>query len=149
LFDHFSLSYDIIVNFIEGHDQATKMIQQVIQNKNFVNKILLESQKNIQGAEKYMHSNIEDTFPEICKAIQHRRAEYYLLVHEYHYIDKMLKNGQIEDKEAVQLKAEIDQKIYFLQMNSPEIIMVDQNTRIVHYSELSEVFTRDELHTAF
>ena len=43
LFDHFSLSYDIIVNFIEGHDQATKMIQQVIQNKNFVNKILLES----------------------------------------------------------------------------------------------------------
>ena len=26
LFDHFSLSYDIIVNFIEGHDQATKMI---------------------------------------------------------------------------------------------------------------------------
>ena len=34
-------------------------------------------------------------------------------------------------------------------MNSPEIILVDQNTRIVHYSELSEVFTREELHKAF
>ena len=121
LFEHFTLSYDIMVNFIEGHDQATKMILMVIENKDFVGKILLESQKNVLGAETYMHRHIEDTFPEICKAIQHRRAQYYLLVHEYHYVDKMLKNGQIEDKEAGQLKREIDQKIYYLQMHQPEI----------------------------
>ena len=45
LFDHFSLSYDIIVNFIEGHEEATKMIQKVIENQDFVSKILLESAK--------------------------------------------------------------------------------------------------------
>ena len=93
LFEHFTLSYDILVNFIEGHDQATKMIEAVIENKDFVGKILLESQKNVHGAEAYMYRHIEDTFPEICKAIQHRRAQYFLLVHEYHYVDKMLKNG--------------------------------------------------------
>mmetsp|Transcript_29366 Transcript_29366/g.44330 ORF Transcript_29366/g.44330 Transcript_29366/m.44330 type:complete len:150 (+) Transcript_29366:2222-2671(+) len=43
LFDHFSLSYDIIVNFIEGHEQAARHIQSVIENKDFVSKILLES----------------------------------------------------------------------------------------------------------
>ena len=43
LFEHFTLSYDIMVNFIEGHDQATKMILMVIENKDFVGKILLES----------------------------------------------------------------------------------------------------------
>lgn len=45
LFDHFSQSYDIIVNFIEGHEQATRMIKKVIKHKDFVNKILLESEK--------------------------------------------------------------------------------------------------------
>jgi hypothetical protein len=93
LFDHFTLSYDILVSFIDGHDAATKMIDMVIENKDFVGKILLESGRNVHGAEGYMHRHIEDTFPEICKAIQHRRAQYYLLVHEYHYVDKMLKNG--------------------------------------------------------
>ena len=40
-----------------------------------------------------MHKHIEDDFPEICKAIQHRRAMYYLLAHEFHYVDDMLKHG--------------------------------------------------------
>ncbi len=69
LFEHFSLSYDIMVNFIEGHDLATKMIQMVIQNQDFVSKILLESQKSVNGAENLMHTHIEDMFPEISKAI--------------------------------------------------------------------------------
>jgi hypothetical protein len=30
LFSHFSLSYDIIVNFIEGHEEASKMLTKVI-----------------------------------------------------------------------------------------------------------------------
>jgi len=57
----------------------------------------------------------------------------------------MQKNGQIEDKEANELRAEIDEKIYYLQMHPPEIKLIDQNQRIIYYSELSEVFTREEL----
>lgn len=55
-----------------------------------------------------MASEIEEDFPEISKAIQHRRAQYYLLIHETHFIDDMLKKGQLEQKEANELKAEID-----------------------------------------
>lgn len=32
LFNNFSLSYDICVNFIEGHEQATNIIRNVIYN---------------------------------------------------------------------------------------------------------------------
>lgn len=99
-------------------------------------------------AENYMHTKIEEMYPEICKAIQHRRAQYYLLVHEYHYVEKMMKNGQIEDKEASQLKSEIDYKIFNLQLHPPEIILADQSDGIIYYSELSEVFERDELRDA-
>lgn len=90
------------------------MIQKVIENKSFVAKILQESMKQIESAELYMHTHIEEMFPEICKAIQHRRAQYYLLVHEYHFIEKMLKNGQIEEKEAQEMINEINSKIYYL-----------------------------------
>uniref|UniRef100_A0A7S3CTS7 Cyclic nucleotide-binding domain-containing protein n=1 Tax=Strombidium rassoulzadegani TaxID=1082188 RepID=A0A7S3CTS7_9SPIT len=148
LFDHFSLSYDIIVNFIEGHEMAQKNIMMVIESKEFVSKIIDESSKMLRKSEEYMFSHIEDMFPEICKAIQHRRASYYLLVHEYHHIEKMVKHGQIEEKEANELKGQIDEKIYYLQMHPPEIQLIDQNSRIVHYSELSEIFSRDELQQA-
>lgn len=93
LHEHFTLSYDIMVNFIEAHEKSKKYIDNVIENKDFVNRILVESQNNVHGAEKYMFQHIEEAYPEVCKAIQHRRAKYYLLVHEYHYVDKMLKNG--------------------------------------------------------
>ena len=43
LFNHFSLSYDICVNFIEGHEEASKMLIKVIENQKFVKQILEES----------------------------------------------------------------------------------------------------------
>lgn len=85
--------YDITVNFIDAHVEASHMIQKVIENKEFTAKILKEAQENYQKADDHMHKHLEDVFPEICKEIQSRRAQYYLLVHEYHYVDKMLKNG--------------------------------------------------------
>jgi len=33
------------------------------------------------------------------------------LIHEYHYVESLLKKGQIEEKEAACLKNEIDKKI--------------------------------------
>lgn len=60
----------------------------------------------------------------------------------------MLKNGQIEDKEAVQLKKEIDMKIYYLNLHPPEIEEVDQHRRIMYYSELAEIFDKEELNEA-
>lgn len=148
IFNHFSLSYDIIVNFIEANEQAQKMIIKVISNQQFVQKILNESQKELSSAEAFMQYHIEEMFPEIAKAIQHRRAQYYLLIHEYHFVEDMLKKGQIEEKEAKELKDEIDKKIYYLKMHDPEIELLDHNQRIQFYSELSEIFDRNDLHTA-
>ena len=38
-----SLSYDVIVNFIEAHDKADTMLQAVIESKDFVGQIMGES----------------------------------------------------------------------------------------------------------
>lgn len=102
------------------------MIQQVILNKDFVSNILTEAEQQSKAADEYMHTYCEDMYPEICKAVQHRRAQYYLLTHEKKFVDKMLKNGQIEDKEANQLQGEIDQKIFYLNMHTPTIELINQ-----------------------
>lgn len=149
MFTHFSKSYDIIVNFIDAHEEATKNIQNVIENKHFVDSILRESKANTEEAEKYMQTHIEEMFPEIATAIQMRRAQYYLLIHEYHYVEHMLKVGQIEDKEAAALQGEIDKMIVQLENHQPEIELLDQHQRIQHFSDLSEIFDREDLAQAF
>ena len=40
-----------------------------------------------------MHENIEDSFPEIAKSVQQRRAQYYLLVHSAKFVDELLSHG--------------------------------------------------------
>jgi len=52
-----------------------------------------ESIENTTEAETYMHEEIELNYPEIAKAIQIRRASYYLLSHEYQFVEEMLKKG--------------------------------------------------------
>ena len=74
-----------------------------------------------------MTTHIEEMFPEIATAIQMRRAKYYLLIHEYHYVDEMLKVGQIEDKEAAALQGEIDKLILQLENNFEKITLLDQH----------------------
>ena len=69
------------------------MLVNVIIETEYSKKIKNEATPNILAAENYMHRHIEETFPEITKAIQHRKAQYYLLIHEYHLIEDLLKKG--------------------------------------------------------
>lgn len=93
LLDQFTSSYDLIINFIQGHEEADKVMQSTIMKEEFVNLIIAEQSIYVQIAEDYVKVHIVKLFPEICKSIQLHRAEYYLLIHEFHFINKMLKNG--------------------------------------------------------
>ena len=145
MFDYLAFSYDMTVNFIEAHEQASKMIQGVIDNQEFVDVILKEAKQNIMAASKYVAVEIENIFPEIAKSIQHRRAEFYLLTHKAHYVHKMVNHGQIEDNDAKNLLSEIDKKIYNIKSEDIEIEIMDHKDRIAHLSDLAEVFSKEEL----
>jgi len=45
VYEHFTLSYDVIVNFIGAHEAADKMLKSVIESKKFVDYIVLEGNK--------------------------------------------------------------------------------------------------------
>lgn len=144
-FDKITTSYDILVNFVESHEVAHILINEVIQDRKYINIIIEETRVNIHKAEEYNIDNIEAVFPEICKSIQTRRAEYSLLVKENHNIDNMVHHGQIEEKDACQLRDEIEKKLFYLETHAPEITFEFQPSRIVHYSDLSVIFSHDQL----
>lgn len=83
LYNHFSFIYDVGINFVEAHEEAQKILDNMINETNLVLQIDKESIPNTEQAEAYIQKHIEDMFPEITKAIQHRKAMYYLLIHEY------------------------------------------------------------------
>ena len=58
-------------------------------------------------------------------------------------IDTMLHNGQIQEKDASHLKEEIDDKLYFLKMNPPVLSFNFQPSRLVHYSDLTGLFSKE------
>lgn len=72
----------------------------VIPDSPFVRSIKEECAKNTKAASEYMKNNIEEMFPEITKAIQERRAKYYVLIRQGHYVEDMLKKGQLDEIEA-------------------------------------------------
>lgn len=88
-------------------------------------------------------------FPEITKAIQQRRAQYYLLISEYKFVEKLLTHGQIEQKEADNLMGYIDKKIFKLTQSAPKIKLMDQKTRILSIAELNSIFDEEDLKVAF
>lgn len=153
LFGHLSLSYDITVNFVEAHEHTARTIASITQSNECLELVLREAQAQVELAEQFMASVIEQPFPEISQAIQHRRAERFLLVNESSDIDRMLKQGEIEEKDAGVLKREIDERIQHLIMNAPEIHLTGPGhksnlQRMVQYSVLAEVFDQDELQKA-
>ena len=46
------------------------------------------------------------------------------------------------------MKTEVDNKIFSLQINPPKIKLMSHDQRIMHLSELAEVFTREEIEEA-
>lgn len=98
---------------------------------------------NVAKALRFMVDQIEDTYPEITKAIQQRRAEYYLLSHQYSFIQTMLKKGQIEEKQCQRITSEIDEKIFQLQTRNPEIHWRNQKDLIKIESEFEKIFSEE------
>lgn len=96
-------------------------------------------------AEQYVVDRIESVFPEICTAIQLRRAKFTIINTQYNKLKNMVHNGQIEEKDADFLKEELEHKLYEMSSNPPEVQFDFQPVRIVKYSDLSSIFTRDQL----
>lgn len=115
---------------IEAHNQTVQTFSTIRQNEELINVITTESFRNRFLAEAYT-KRYEALYPDVSRGIRARRAEYFLLTHTFHYIEQLLHQGQIEDKDHGQLSDEIDKKIYFLKRNDVEVKVLDSHELIL------------------
>ncbi len=67
--------------------------------------------------------NLRDAFPEIYNAIETRQAIRSLLNHQQHTVDRMLKQGRIEDDEAEKIKEHIEEQTKEIMNSQPSLKM--------------------------
>ena len=92
-----------------------------------------------------MFTEFEDIFPDMRKAIQHRKAQFFLLNYQYTQIEKLIKKGQIEGKEAEFLIKSIDEKYLQVQRNYPDVRPHFVLQQIAKNSSMSNVFSKTEI----
>ena len=58
----------------------------------------------------------------------------------------MVHHGQLEQNDADNLQSELGKKIYAIYSQPTEIKLLEHAQRIVHLSELTDVFSHEQLH---
>lgn len=75
-FNQLSVSYDILLNYLEGHEEAFKVLDEVIGDERIRNQLKLESQAQMKIIQDFMREQFENKLEDVTQAIQQRRATY-------------------------------------------------------------------------
>ena len=100
LYNKLCFMYDVTVNYVEAHEEWLKWIDSIINNQEIIEKIKDEVEEQLKFAENKLYNEIEENFSEVTKAVQHKRAGYFLINRMKTFVEDMVKAGHIESKEA-------------------------------------------------
>lgn len=145
LYIRLSFEYDAVVNYIEAHEECMETIEQIVNNEAILGRLKSEIYKEMKKAEIKLYKHIEENFPEVTKAIQHRRGGYYLINHMYHFVEEMVKHGQMESKEAHYFLHHLTKESKKLVLGKLSLEFEHPDEDLTTHSQLSKIFTHDEI----
>ena len=116
-------SYELAVNFIECHQTAENLLVEVIHSDGPREKVIMESKSQRDLAEDYMNS-MNKSFPEVSVNLQNKRAAYYILIHQKHYIDNIHQLGELDDKEAGRISDFLTKQLYKIHLYQPKLVNI-------------------------
>src|SRR5690606_5834295 len=100
-------------------------------------------QKEMSKADEKLYLHIEDNFPEVTKAIQHRRGGNFLINHMHHFVEEMVKHGQMEEKEAQFFTDHLNKESKKLVLGKIDIEFEHPDEDLTTHSQLSKIFSHD------
>ena len=108
-----------------------------------IKKVIVEEIKGqIREAKKVLNGPFKQEYSDIVRAVNQKRAEYYVLVQLIKHYEKLNSNGQIEDKHADMIIKELHKKKAILLRTIPEIKQLDI-VQLLESSELADIFGKD------
>lgn len=146
VYGHVSLGYDLVVTYIEACAKARGALRALTdEDSEHLDKVIQESTANQQLAEAYKSERLEDIFPEFCKEIQHRRANYAIVLAQRNMVKDQLAKGLILDNQAQIVLDELDKRYKKLQFSRPKLGLSDHKMRAILHPELKAIFGHDDL----
>ena len=121
MFYHSSMCYELAVNFLEGHELARNLIENVV-DPGVLRKIQAESTHQTNQAENYLEE-IAKIFPEISSSLQSKRAAYYVLIHQKAYCEHLAEMGEIDDREAGILHELVMERMYRIHLKRARMVL--------------------------
>lgn len=92
---------------------------------------------------QYLETHIKVSFREIMKPMAHHRAVYQVMIQQKAYVNKQLKEGQVEKKAADYVMAEIDSKMMKLKTVSIQVEDLPTKERIEKNMTLLSIFGKE------
>lgn len=145
LYHRLGFEYDAIVNYIEAHEECLDHIEQIIYNEEIIERLRTEIRKELVKAENKLYKQIEQNFPEVTKAIQHKRGGHFLINHMQHFVEEMVRHGQMEPKEAQFFYHHLNKESKKLLLGSLNVEFEHPDEDLTTHSQLSKIFTHDEI----
>jgi len=126
VFDTVMTNYDAFLNFIDCHTDLLDTLKVLGESESYqmnvqIDGIQIELKKGIEHASELIDNEIRASFKEIMEPVNHRRSVYYILVQQSNFINEMLAEGEVDEKQAKFLLKELDQKIAKMKTSSLKI----------------------------
>lgn len=100
LYNQISFEYDVVINFVEAHEECQHLIEEILAHDDILQRVKEEAMIEVKRAAEMITNELEDTYPEVAKAVQHKRGGFYLINRMRNFVLNLIKHGQIEEKEA-------------------------------------------------
>ncbi|CAD8153221.1 unnamed protein product [Paramecium pentaurelia] len=139
---HLGFVYDVTTTFLSCANEAFHLTESFPMSKDAVRVVMEELNKEIEKAEGYL-SILNDTFPEIVRAIQTKRASHSILTHQRHYLDETQQNGLVDDKEYQLLKKEINTRLVDLENHQFDMILPSFHVLAMEFPIFSGLVSTD------
>jgi hypothetical protein len=145
LYHNISFVYDVTVNYVEAHEECIEMIHDIINNQDILNELKGEVYNEIKRAEHKLYHELEENFPEVIQAVQHKRGGYYLVNAMRNFVNEMIEHGQIDFKEAKFFLHRLNKSDRNLQLNKLKVKFEEPTLDFQSHCELAKMFSKDQI----
>ncbi|CAI2372737.1 unnamed protein product [Moneuplotes crassus] len=145
LYNNISFIYDVTVNYVEGHEDCLNMIREIVHNEDILDKLSEEIHREHKHAVNMLHNDLEENFPEVIKAVQHKRGGFFLINKMREFVNEMIEHGQIDFKEAKLFLHELDKSNRSLELNRLKIDFEEADHDFMEHCEIATLFKKEDL----
>lgn len=120
-------------------------MQHLIHNDTIISRLKEEIRDEVNNAQRKLYHDLEETFPEIIQAVQHKRGGYYLINKMMHFVDEKTEHGQIDLKEAKFFTHWLNKENRNLRLNKLHLKFTHGELDFQTHCELSKVFSPEQV----